>query len=724
MKHSLLRRVLVLVLCLCLSLPLLGSARAASGTYGGLSWTLEDGTLTIRGQHDLSTMFVPDLPEGTTIHTVVIGEGITEVAGGALNTTLLSGVKTVYLPASATTVNHYGFPASLQNIHVAADNPVYRSVDGVLFQWEELVLYPAGRTDTAYTVPEGTFSIGRNAFSNNHFLVKITLPDSLTSIGDSAFFPCHSLYQIQFGTGLTHIGYGSFRECTSLTKLALPASVETIDQRAFQDCCALNAVTFAGNPRSIGNYAFLNCTSLEQIALPRITSVSYYTFSNSGLKHVFIPDSVTYIGANAFGGKLEQVSYGGTEAQWNAISIETYEYYNPTNKPLLNAFKCYNQTGLSAQTKPQIPKAVIPAGVEDHGYLNDEQTVAWYFRDGVLTITGQGAIPNYSDDTPKAWTRCRDELSWGYKALVIEEGITSIGSQAFSSKGFGFGSVQLPSTLQSIGWGAFSQAGGFDTLVIPDSVNSIGTSAFSGTDLEHVTLPSGLVKIPNTAFAGCVRLKRITIPATVQFIGTKAFTEHCGVTDVYFCGTEAQWNAIQKSNAFVSPEYYTPPTVHFNSLTFCDVYPDKWFYPYVKDLTDAGVINGMSKTAYDPNGTLTYAQALKLITLAVGESEQAALPGQGWASGYLKLARDRGWITGEVNLNTAISRLELCRIAAAALKLTEQPRQNPFTDTADPAILALYQAGIINGMTPTTFAPQENLTRAQIAKIIWCINQM
>ena len=723
MKHRLLHRTLALILSLCLSLPLLSAALAVSGTSSGFDWTLENGTLTISGKGALSTWFSVNTEQNPTanssVRTIVIQEGITALTGGALQG--MSAAETVYLPASMTTVYTNSLPTpSLRAVHVAAGNPVYRSVDGVLFQWEELVFYPAGRTDAAYTVPEGTFSIGSYAFSGNHHLTKITLPDSLTTIGDSAFYPCHGLKQIHFGNGLTAIGYGSFRECTALTEITLPASVKTIDQRAFQDCIALNSVTFAGDPYSIGNYAFLNCTALEQIALPRISSVSYYTFSNSGLKHVFIPDSVTYIGINAFGGKLEQVSYGGTEEQWNTIYIETYEYYNPTNRPLLNAFKCYNQTGLSTQSKPQIPKPVIPADADGYGYLNDEQTVAWYVRNNILTVTGQGAIRNYDNSYAKEWTRCYKEPYWGYSALVIEEGITSIGSQAFSSSGFAFGSVKLPSTLQSIGWGAFSQAGGFDTLVIPDSVNFIGTSAFSGTDLEYVTLPTGLVNIPNAAFSGCARLKQITIPATVQFIGNKAFADLCGVTDVYFCGSESQWNAVSKQKAFA---YYDPPTVHFDSPPFCDIY-GHWAYSYIKDLTAAKVINGMTKTTYDPEGTLTWGQSLKLIALAVGEPEQAALTGQHWASGYLQLARNRGWVSGEIGLDNTISRLELCRVAAAALGLTEQPDQNPFTDTNDPAVLALYRAGIINGVTTTTFVPDSSLTRAQIAKIIWCIDQM
>ena len=59
-----------------------------------------------------------------------------------------------------------------------------------------------------------------------------------------------------------------------------------------------------------------------------------------------------------------------------------------------------------------------------------------------------------------------------------------------------------------------------------------------------------------------------------------------------------------------------------------------------------------------------------------------------------------------------------CRIASKAKSLTAQPKANPFTDTDDKAVLALHEAGVIDGMTATTFEPEGLLTRAQIAKII------
>ena len=75
----------------------------------------------------------------------------------------------------------------------------------------------------------------------------------------------------------------------------------------------------------------------------------------------------------------------------------------------------------------------------------------------------------------------------------------------------------------------------------------------------------------------------------------------------------------------------------------------------------------------------------------------------------------------DVDLNGSITRLDFCKVAAKAAGLTAQPAANPFTDCNDTSVLALVNAGVINGMTETTFAPNETLTRAQIAKIIFGI---
>ncbi|MBQ7255368.1 MAG: S-layer homology domain-containing protein [Oscillospiraceae bacterium] len=158
-------------------------------------------------------------------------------------------------------------------------------------------------------------------------------------------------------------------------------------------------------------------------------------------------------------------------------------------------------------------------------------------------------------------------------------------------------------------------------------------------------------------------------------------------------------------------------------LPFTDVKTNDWFYTYVKDLYTDGTVNGMTATTFVPSGNLTYGQALKLIVCALGNPEQAKT-GSHWASGYLTFAKNNGWLANDVNLDGAVSRLAFCQIAAKAKNLTEQPASNPFTDTSDASVLALNKAGVINGMTATTFQPGGILTRAQISKIIWLLRSL
>ena len=163
------------------------------------------------------------------------------------------------------------------------------------------------------------------------------------------------------------------------------------------------------------------------------------------------------------------------------------------------------------------------------------------------------------------------------------------------------------------------------------------------------------------------------------------------------------------------------PTAY--KLPFTDVKESDWFYAYVKELTLDGTVSGMTETTFAPNGTLTYGQALKLITLATGNKEQPKSGGH-WASGYLQFARTKKWVEGDVKLDAAITRVAFCGIAAKAKVVKAQPEKNPFTDTDDANVLALYRVGVINGMSETEFQPEGLLTRAQIAKIICALQKL
>ena len=223
----------------------------------------------------------------------------------------------------------------------------------------------------------------------------------------------------------------------------------------------------------------------------------------------------------------------------------------------------------------------------------DGDNLTWTLDDtGLLTISGTGMIASYAFSGNTSLTR-----------VLIPEGVYAIGAFAFSGctsltsvtlpasmmyiyggafQGCtGLTGVTLPEGLQEISNDAFSGCTSLTGVRIPGSVNSLASGAFSGctglTDLQVAAeneeyksvdnvvftkngeelyfyaggktggyeIPAGVTLIRDYAFCGCTGLTSITIPASVTWILDSAFSDCTGLTDVYYAGTEEQWNAVQ-----------------------------------------------------------------------------------------------------------------------------------------------------------------------------------
>ena len=161
---------------------------------------------------------------------------------------------------------------------------------------------------------------------------------------------------------------------------------------------------------------------------------------------------------------------------------------------------------------------------------------------------------------------------------------------------------------------------------------------------------------------------------------------------------------------------------------FKDITPSTWCYKYVTELADAGIIDGYKDGSFKEKNPLTYGAALKLVMLAAGYPEQAPTVKGSVFSGYLDRAKKDGLVSGKINLTAPITRLEVSRLAAKALKLDIDNLSSvqPFTDTKDPYVQALSAAGIVNGYFDngtSTFKPNNSLTRGHISAIVWRMNQ-
>lgn len=165
---------------------------------------------------------------------------------------------------------------------------------------------------------------------------------------------------------------------------------------------------------------------------------------------------------------------------------------------------------------PLEPLAEAAAAPGTYGSKGDNLTWALDEKNGVLTISGQGDMADYSEEAPAPWAECYMET------VSVEKGVTGIGEYAFSS--YTAATIELPEGLERIGVYAFAQSECFSEIKIPDSVKSIGSGAFCRCiGLEKATLPQKLTELSDSLFEDCAGLTEVNIPQSVTAIGENAF---------------------------------------------------------------------------------------------------------------------------------------------------------------------------------------------------------
>lgn len=157
---------------------------------------------------------------------------------------------------------------SLTEIAVSENNPYLSESDGILYSKDKSVLYmyPSGREDTEFTVPDFVSSIADGAFENNLYLKKITVPDTVLDIGSLAFHDS-CLEEISLGNAVETIGAGAFWFCRDLKKIEIPASVKEVGKDCFEGCEKLETVILDGDPDSWGDDIFSHCFALKEVIL-------------------------------------------------------------------------------------------------------------------------------------------------------------------------------------------------------------------------------------------------------------------------------------------------------------------------------------------------------------------------------------------------------------------------------------------------------------------------
>lgn len=211
---------------------------------------------------------------------------------------------------------------------------------------------------------------------------------------------------------------------------------------------------------------------------------------------------------------------------------------------------------------------------------------------GTLTVSGMGKMENWnlsSGEKKESPFKNNKEI----KRVIIEDGVTDIG------------------------YCAFGDCSNLKDITIADSVTNIGKLAFNNcSGLENITIPNSVEVINSYTFYNCNNITRVTIPTGVTTIDRKAFCECNNLTDIYYNGTEEQWNKISISS---ENDELNSATIHYKrdiplttaTITKTETSEGYTFYVEPEQTYKTCYVYA---AAYDENGVLVKMNCVPLET--------------------------------------------------------------------------------------------------------------
>ena len=442
--------------------------------------------------------------------------------------------------------SNYGFVAYYSSVVYNDDDNDKIVNDGVVLYYKENeeeyhVIGLIDKTITDIQLNQNVTIIRKYAFYKCNNVKNIIIPKNVTTIEDFAFGECTDLLTVTFeeNSELTSIGMNAFSGCVSLKKFIIPSGVETIGRAAFENCYRLVEVY---------NYSGLNLTAGGTTFA--YSKVIYSGESLSAESKVINEDGIIY--------------YVYDENSYYAIGISDYTLtsiqLNSKTTQILN-YAFYGCFGINSVT--------IPSGVQSIG--NNA-----FFGCSGLTRVETARLEDWlkitfgnSSSNPLYYAKSLYIGENKLTELVIPNTITQIKAYAFCGY-LGLNSVVIPSSVQSIGNGAFSGCSELTRVetarledwlkitFVNDSSNPLyyAKSLYIGENkLTELVIPDTITQIKSNAFYGCSGLNSVVIPSSVQSIGDGAFYGCSELTRVETASLE-DWLKITFGNYSSNPLCY------------------------------------------------------------------------------------------------------------------------------------------------------------------------
>ena len=377
-------------------------------------------------------------------------------------------------------------------------------------------------------------------------LRRIVIKGEVTIIKDGAFSLCPKLEEIILPNSLKTLDYQVFYADTSLKTLKLPPNLESISYGCFALCPLLeisstgnshikinaenllllssdtvvnsyfgkeaNAhITIPSTVTTIDQYAFQN-TNIEQITFERASckAINSYAFSDSSIKIIEFPTSLTSIGNNAFE---------------NCINIEEIDLSN-TQITSISNYCFYNCSSLSIFTVPLNKKLKT---IGEYSFAETSDLHEFKFEDTGIESIGARAFQNS-----------------GINNIIFPNTLKSLGVSSFEGSlivNLNFGDSQIT----NIPWLCFSNCVQLTTLILTDEISTIDEESFSNCIcLQGFKLPQNIQVIESKAFYGCLELHNVTFPinCNLEIIKGQAFAKCPSLTSFTLQEGESNFSCI------------------------------------------------------------------------------------------------------------------------------------------------------------------------------------
>ena len=415
-----------------------------------------------------------------------------------------------------------------------------------------------------YTVRE----IAQDAFYGCSSITSITLGDNLRTVGRQAFAYCDNLESVYLGKN-TSILSRAFEQCDNLKSIAVSPNngvYTSVDGNLFSKDMTVLVKYAVGKDETeyiipegvkvIDDYAFSGDKGLVKVDIPEgVERISIYAFSGcTALNDFTIPESLKEIGTSTF---MSTARYNDKK-NWIDGVLYLDGCLLAADESLVGTLNVQPGTRVIASDVfaycDEITKIVLPDGlksISDMAFYDCENLAEINLPDSVVYI-GAGILK--STDFFRNDVNWLDDIMYVDNCIIVADSILTVadikpGTRVIAESAFASCSdleeLVIPYGVTHIGQSAFDNTA-ISYVAIPDSVVYLGSGAFSLCEnLESVSIGKGLKTIETDMFSDCIMLSEIIIPESIEMIGEYAFSCCDELVNVYYRGTEEQWDEIE-----------------------------------------------------------------------------------------------------------------------------------------------------------------------------------